>query len=132
MSGARAIHRLSAKGAAVLTKPGRHADGGGLHLSIGKGGSRRWTFVWVRNGKQREAGLGAFAAVSLAEARRRAAECRTPVAKGPGGGSDRGPKGRPRGRQGRCRKSPHLRSVRPGDDRLEAARLGECEARPPV
>lgn len=82
MGEARAIHRLSVKGAAALTKIGRHSDGGGLHLAVGKGASRRWTFLWVRNGKQREAGLGAYAVVTLAEARAKAAECRALVAKG--------------------------------------------------
>ena len=82
MGEARAIHKLTARKAAVLSKPGRHSDGGGLFLSIGQGGQRRWTFMWVRDGRQREAGLGSASIITLAEARQRAAECRQLVAKG--------------------------------------------------
>ena len=51
------INRLSARTVATLTKPGRHADGGG-HLTVSKTGSKRWTFMFERGGRQREAGLG--------------------------------------------------------------------------
>jgi integrase len=79
---AKQLHRLSARAVATLTKPGRHADGGGLYLTIGKTGAKRWTFMFERRGRQREAGFGSIAAVSLAEARAKAAECRSLLAKG--------------------------------------------------
>jgi Arm DNA-binding domain len=74
----RQINRLSARTAETLSKPGRHADGGGLYLSISDEGRRRWVFMYVRKGKQREAGLGSAskAGVSLKVAREKAAEGR--------------------------------------------------------
>lgn len=79
---ARELHKLSAITVKNETKPGRHRDGGGLILNVGATGSKSWTFMWVRDGKKREAGLGSYPAVGLAAARERAAECRTIVAAG--------------------------------------------------
>lgn len=78
----RKLNLLAARTVATLTKPGRHADGGGLYLTIDKAGKKRWTFMWVRGGKQREAGLGGFPGVSLAQARELAAEFRKTIAEG--------------------------------------------------
>jgi integrase len=80
----RQINRLSARTVETLSKPGRHADGGGLYLSISGGGRRRWVFMYVRNGKQREAGLGSAAkgGVTLKAAREKAAEGRAMLAAG--------------------------------------------------
>jgi len=75
---AKQIERLSALGVKALKKPGRHADGGGLYLSIGRGHRRRWVFLyWRRCGKSRtlcELGLGSAheGHVRLAEAREKA------------------------------------------------------------
>jgi hypothetical protein len=63
------INRLSARTVATLTKPGRHADGGGLYLLIDKSGAKRWVFMFERAGRQREAGLGGVNSVPLAKAR---------------------------------------------------------------
>ena len=63
-------------------RPGLHADGGSLYLNVKPSRKRSWVFVWIRSGKRRERGLGAYPAVSLALARRRAAECREAVAEG--------------------------------------------------
>ena len=38
-------------------KPGRHADGGGLHLLVKKSGARSWVFRYMLNGKSRDLGL---------------------------------------------------------------------------
>jgi integrase len=76
------INRLSARTVATLTKPGRHADGGDLYLKVDKGGAKRWVFLWMRNGRQREAGLGSVNAVPLAKAREKAAEMRAALADG--------------------------------------------------
>ena len=70
---ARARNILTAKGAAALSKSGRHSDGGGLYLAIdGEGATarRRWLYLFHINGKRREMGLGGHPAVSLADARR--------------------------------------------------------------
>jgi integrase len=64
--------KLSARTVATLNSPGRHGDGGGLYLSIGKDGDtarRRWVYLFTRAGKLREMGLGPFPGVTLAEAR---------------------------------------------------------------
>jgi integrase len=81
---ARAIHKLTARAAETLAKPGRHSDGGGLYLSISGEGRRRWVFLNTWRGRQREAGLGAAGkgGVSLKAAREKAAEGRALVKAG--------------------------------------------------
>jgi integrase len=78
---ARSLNRLKALNVPSL-KVGRHSDGGNLYLIVGKDGSRRWTFMFSLGDRQREAGFGAAAKVSLAEARRKAAEWRSLLAHG--------------------------------------------------
>jgi integrase len=75
---ARAIHKLTAREAETISTPGRHSDGGGLYLFISPDGRRRWTFMYERGGKQREAGLGSASrgGVTLRTAREKAAEGR--------------------------------------------------------
>tara|TARA_R110002012_G_scaffold138444_5_gene293675 strand:- start:2908 stop:4155 length:1248 start_codon:yes stop_codon:yes gene_type:complete len=66
-------------------KPGRHADGGGLHLLVKESGARSWVYRFMLNGKSRDVGLGAAAgldAVSLADARDKAAALRLKVKAG--------------------------------------------------
>ena len=82
---ARQLKRLTARTVAAMTKPGRHADGQNLYLTISRTGaavSKRWTFMFSFAGKQREAGFGPAAAVTLAEAREKAAGYRSMLAKG--------------------------------------------------
>jgi hypothetical protein len=76
------LHRLSALAVTKITKPGRHADGGNLFLVVSQTGAKRWAFIWMRQGRQREAGLGSFIRISLAEARQRAADCRALLSQG--------------------------------------------------
>jgi hypothetical protein len=81
----RQAKRLSARTVATLTKPGRHSDGGNLYLLITKtesGLSKRWVFMFTHGGKQREAGFGPASVVTLAEARGKAQEWRSMLAKG--------------------------------------------------
>jgi integrase len=79
---ARPTSKLAAIAAEKLKRVGRHADGGGLYLSVSKSGSRSWVFIWARDHRKREMGLGPFPTVSLASARDRAARCRKQVADG--------------------------------------------------
>lgn len=79
---ARVIGKLSARGAAALSAPGRHSDGGGLYLSISADGRRRWVFFFAKGGRQREMGLGSARDVALARARLLAEECRGHLAEG--------------------------------------------------
>jgi hypothetical protein len=68
---ARKINRLNARAVATLTKYGRHADGGGLYLSISPNGGRRWVFLFRWHGKPTEIGFGSARDVTLARARGR-------------------------------------------------------------
>ena len=79
---ARHINRLTARSVASVAVNGRHADGGGLYLSISANGGRRWVFLYRRNAKTTELGLGSARDVSLARARELAAQARAQRAEG--------------------------------------------------
>lgn len=66
---ALALNKLNARTVTTLTKPGRHSDGGGLYLVVDKSGAKRWVFMYRRNDRLREMGLGGLHSVSLADAR---------------------------------------------------------------
>ena len=78
----RETKRLTARTVATLTKPGRHADGGNLYLSISTNGGRRWIFLYRWGGKQLEMGLGSARDVPLARARELADAARAQLAEG--------------------------------------------------
>ena len=61
---ARPTNKLTAVAVEKLKKIGRHADGGGLYLNISVSGSKSWVFIWAREKRKREMGLGAFPTVS--------------------------------------------------------------------
>lgn len=71
----REIGKLSAAQINLLG-PGLHSDGGGLYLNISTTGARSWIFRYMLNGRAREMGLGPTHTIRLAEARKRAAQCR--------------------------------------------------------
>jgi len=77
---ARKINRLNARAVATITKHGRHADGGGLYLSISPNGGRRWVFLFRWHGKPTEIGFGAARDVTLARARELAGQARAKLA----------------------------------------------------
>jgi integrase len=79
---ARQLKRLTARTVATLKKEGRHADGGNLYLTISKTGTKHWTFLYWRDGRPHEPGLGSVNDVTLAEAREKAAGYRSMLAKG--------------------------------------------------
>ena len=81
---AREVGLLNARKVETLSKPGRHADGGNLYLSISTNGGKRWVFFYRFKGGRREMGLGSAAKgqVSLAEARRAASDARALVKDG--------------------------------------------------
>ena len=76
---ARNIHKLS-PAVAKNAKPGMHSDGGGLYLQATQSAdgtiSRSWIFRFALKGRERHMGLGTLQMVSLAEARRAAADAR--------------------------------------------------------
>ena len=78
----RQLNRLNARKVATLVELGRHADGGGLYLSISKDGRRRWVFLYRQQGKLREMGFGTPKDVTLARAREKAAQARAHIAAG--------------------------------------------------
>lgn len=79
----RALNKLTATSLKGLPA-GRHSDGGGLYLTVAKGGTRSWVFMWKPPGAEwnKEMGLGPYPAITLAKARAMAAEARTAVAEG--------------------------------------------------
>jgi Arm DNA-binding domain len=78
---ARQSHKLSARTVAIA-KPGRYGDGKGLWLAVSPAGAKKWIFRFSWQGRVTESGLGPASAVSLAEARTKAAECRKLLAAG--------------------------------------------------
>jgi integrase len=79
---ARKINRLNARAVATITELGRHADGGGLYLSISPNGGRRWVFLYRWHGKPTEIGFGSARDVTLARARELAGQARAKLAEG--------------------------------------------------
>jgi integrase len=73
---ARILGRLTALKVARASKPGMHPDGGGLYLQVTGVGAKSWVYRFSLRGKSREMGLGSLSAVSLVDARAKAAECR--------------------------------------------------------
>lgn len=71
-----AKEKLSARTVETLKTAGRYSDGGGLYLHVKATGSKSWAYIWIRDGKRREIGLGSFPKFSLEQARseRRKAE----------------------------------------------------------
>ena len=55
---------------------GRHSDGGGLYLNVKPTGAKNWLFIYRWGEKRPSIGLGGYPAVSLAEARKHATQCR--------------------------------------------------------
>src|SRR5271165_6884137 len=67
----------------TVKEPGRYADGNGLYLVVRPGGSRQWMFLYRRDGRLKEMGLGSPAkGVTLAMARGLRDKARTALACG--------------------------------------------------
>jgi integrase len=66
----------------TLTKPGTYGDGAGLYLQVRGAEQRSWLYRFKLHGKAHLMGLGAFADVSLAEARDAAQTARKLVRQG--------------------------------------------------
>jgi hypothetical protein len=76
MAMAREVNRLNARAVATINEHGRHADGGGLYLSVSPNGGRRWVFLYRWHGKPTEIGFGSARDVTLARARELARQAR--------------------------------------------------------
>jgi integrase len=79
---AKKIERLSALAVARAIKPGLYPDGAGMYLRVGRGGSKGWVLRFMLKGDAREMGLGGLSKVSLAEARKKAADARLLLSEG--------------------------------------------------
>lgn len=75
-------NRLTVAAVNGMKKPGLHADGDGLYLRVSASGTKGWIFRFKLNGRQRDAGLGRYPSVSLAQARKGADAFRLHVACG--------------------------------------------------
>jgi integrase len=74
---------LTARTVETARGPGRYSDGNGLYLAVRPGGSRQWIFLYRRDGKLKEMGLGSPAkGVTLAMARGLRDEARATMAGG--------------------------------------------------
>src|SRR4051794_19949167 len=78
---ARGINRLTPLKIARESIPGRYADGGGLYLIVSptkdpRAVTRAWAFLYMRDKKRRELGLGSVHDVPVATARAKAAALR--------------------------------------------------------
>ena len=78
----RALHKLTARSVATLSKPGRYSDGGGLFLVVSGSGARKWVFRFRLPGKRHDMGLGSAQEITLARARQLAAAARASVSEG--------------------------------------------------
>ena len=74
---------LTARNIETAKKTGRYSDGNGLYLVVRPGGSRQWAFLYRRDGKLKEMGLGSPAkGVTLAMARGLRDEARAVMVRG--------------------------------------------------
>ena len=74
--------RLTVKGLARLTAPGRYPDGNTLYLFVQRSGARSWVQRLVVDGRRRDIGLGSAKYVTLAQARQQAYENRVAARRG--------------------------------------------------
>ncbi|NCC03962.1 MAG: DUF4102 domain-containing protein [Proteobacteria bacterium] len=79
---ARVLGKLTVLAVNKAKTKGLYADGGGLYLQVGPTGAKSWLFRYMRFGKAQAMGLGPLHAVSLADARTKAADCRKLLAAG--------------------------------------------------
>lgn len=78
----RFSNKLVAKQVTAITKPGKHSDGNGLYLLVKPNGNRSWVLLLIGGGQRREMGLGTPETVSLAAARKLAADAKAAFAQG--------------------------------------------------
>lgn len=77
------LNRLTLADVAATHPPGKHLhDGGGLYLVVGPSGARSWTFRYRVGSGHRKIGLGSVEAVTLKQARDKAAALRGEIASG--------------------------------------------------
>src|SRR5262245_50956002 len=78
----RTLNRLKPLAVDKAKTPGRYADGVGLYLVVKSGPRKSWAFIYRRDTKMTELGLGGLSDVSLMAARAEAAELREVLSQG--------------------------------------------------
>ncbi|MCA8906593.1 MAG: integrase arm-type DNA-binding domain-containing protein [Rhodospirillaceae bacterium] len=63
-------------------QPAKHSDGGGLHVLVTPNGSKLWRLSYRFDGKQKTQALGAYPAISLADARQKRDAAKSLLASG--------------------------------------------------
>jgi integrase len=71
---AQTVNQLTAKKVQNVKAAGMYPDGAGLYLQVTGEGAKSWILRYSLRGKAREMGLGSLRKVSVADARRKAAE----------------------------------------------------------
>ena len=74
--------KLTAKAIKELSEPGRYGDGNGLYLLVAPSGTKSWIQRVRIDGKRTDKGLGGIGALSLAKARKAAADNLTTLSSG--------------------------------------------------
>src|SRR3984893_5826527 len=82
MVGRRAVSKLTVISVASLKRPGRHSDGYGLYLIVTPAHTKNYAFLYCRDGRSHEMGLGSVVTTTLAQARQKAADCRALLSQG--------------------------------------------------
>jgi integrase len=72
---AQTVNRLTATEVKKVKEPGMYPDGAGLYLQVTGNVAKSWILRYSLRGAAREMGLGSLRKVSLADARRKTAEC---------------------------------------------------------
>jgi hypothetical protein len=75
-------NKLTAAAVRAANKPGLYGDGHGLSLQVSAFDTKAWVFRYMIDGRARKMGVGPLHTVSLAEARKRAADLRLKVLDG--------------------------------------------------
>ncbi|MDR0564943.1 MAG: tyrosine-type recombinase/integrase [Azoarcus sp.] len=77
-----AIHKLTVRKLASLSKPGKYGDGNGLYLYVSKNLASSWVFRYQIKGVKHYIGLGGSHAVNIKEAREKVRRARALLAQG--------------------------------------------------
>ena len=75
------MHKLTTRKVMSVKTPGRLSDGRGLYLRVKTTGRKSWVYMWNKDHRRREMGLGAYPDVSLALAREKAQNARELIAR---------------------------------------------------
>ena len=59
------MHKLTTRKIMSVKTPGRLSDGRGLYLRVKKTGRKSWVYMWSKDHRLREMGLGPYPDVSL-------------------------------------------------------------------